>query len=227
MTGLPDRITTPAKSRLWPRRVFFAVWPVSAILVLANFIVLTLRHEGEMATIHRLGGVVWQYQGDADSEWYAVRHPDGFFGLITINATSFNHFLLSFGIVGLLLSALIYWRQPLAFVAPVLLTCFMAPQLIILAGSLAPGMDFPGGVFEMKLDPASRTATGWNGTIPLCRITSGDAVPDGRWVDVDLGVNGTTNTLVSFHESSAAYGLLDQVSASVRMGCPNSVINPH
>jgi hypothetical protein len=101
----PPAIAIPHKARAWPYQIFWVIWLVSAIIVYANFHALTARHAREMSVIQHLGGVPWQYQGDADSEWYAVRHDDGFFGLISINATGFSHFLLGFGIVPLLAAA--------------------------------------------------------------------------------------------------------------------------
>ncbi len=205
------------------RRVFLAVWGLCLVVVIVTHLAITARYQHQLAIIQKLGGVIWQFQGDADDQSFAVRHPDGFFGLITVTAPSFDHFLLGLGGFALVASAIGRWRMKSGFGFPGILCCFMAPQLIVLAATISAGHDFVGNPFEMTLDPAAGKATGFDGTAPLCKITDGDAVPDGRSIDVDLTVNGGRFTLDAFRESSAAYGLLDEVAGAVRAGCPGNV----
>jgi len=213
---------------LWITLAFVASWGLSLWLISAVFYTITKRYSAQMAIVHRLGGVYWQAQSPSDSELYAVQHPNGYFGLISVNAPSVTHFLACSGILALVLSAAMHWRHSRAPGPFVLLLCFMAPQAIALSAMRASGADFPdfpGSPFETIINPAARTVTGFDGTIGLCRITGGGLNQAPRSLDVDLYTLSKTFTLNSFTDQQEGKALLDQVAKAVRIACPGNTVN--
>jgi hypothetical protein len=217
-----DDVQLAAGKRMGP--FFVAAWALALCLICATFYTMTSRDNRRMAIVDRLGGALWPFQGFSGEQLFVVRHPDGFFGLIPAGDPGFTQFLVWSGVVGLIISAIFYWRHPRGFMAPVLLVCFMVPQGIALAATLSAGPDFVGSPFETIIDPATRTVTGFGGTVGLCTITGGLVAPATRSLDVDLTTPAGNFTLNSFRDPDAAQALLEEVATAIRISCGRSEV---
>jgi hypothetical protein len=209
-----------SETGVFRRWVFLAAWLLSAAVVLFNVNGMAARDDSQLAAVRRLGGVLWGYQNDDDHQLFAVRRADGFFGLVSINVGDDGIFLV-LGLVGLVATGIahLWHRRPLG---PLLaLVCFMAPQAIGLFRLLLVTPIFPGGAYEITIDPATGVVTTADGhTVKLCGITAGRVVQDSRWLDADVDDDGKLVAVDNFRRSDTAQALIDEVLRAVaRAGC--------
>jgi hypothetical protein len=205
--------------------LFVMMW--LAVLSLSVTVQLTMRahYNNELAIIHHLGGVPWDYQSDKDDTIFVVRHTDGYFGLISLISSEFVTIMLWFAGIGLILGAVLRWVDRTGLTACVILSGFLVVFGIIAAATLPAGPASPAAPFDTVFNPAARHVTAYGNVMGLCGLTGGHLLfqPGTRsdsW-DVDALSDGRSLWLDSFHNVAAANALLAELTlAQRRAGCP-------